>query len=59
MSDEVKEAHSPGLAGVIAGESAICWVHPDAGLLHRGYDIHELAKKVELPRRHMRAGTFM
>ena len=32
MSDEVKEAYSPGLAGVIAGESAICWVHPDAGL---------------------------
>ena len=45
MSDEVKEAYSPGLAGVIAGESAICWVHPDAGLLYRGYDIHELAKQ--------------
>jgi 2-methylcitrate synthase/citrate synthase II len=44
MSDEVKEAYSPGLAGVIAGESAICWVHPDAGLQYRGYDIHELAK---------------
>ena len=45
MSEEVKEAYSPGLAGVIAGESAICWVHPDAGLLYRGYDIHELAKQ--------------
>jgi 2-methylcitrate synthase/citrate synthase II len=45
MSDEVKETYSPGLAGVIAGESAICWVHPDAGLLYRGYDIHELAKQ--------------
>jgi 2-methylcitrate synthase/citrate synthase II len=45
MSDEVKESYSPGLAGVIAGESAICWVHPDAGLLYRGYDIHELAKQ--------------
>ena len=45
MSDEVKEAYSPGLAGVIAGESAICWVHPDSGLLYRGYDIHELAKQ--------------
>ncbi|HEY5706257.1 MAG TPA: citrate/2-methylcitrate synthase [Terrimicrobiaceae bacterium] len=45
MSDEAKEAYSPGLAGVIAGESAICWVHPDAGLLYRGYDIHELAKQ--------------
>ncbi len=32
MSDEVKEAYSSGLPGVIAGESAICWVHPDAGL---------------------------
>jgi citrate synthase len=28
---------------VIAGESAICWVDPDAGLLYRGYDVHELA----------------
>ena len=45
MSEEVKEAYSPGLASVIAGESAICWVHPDAGLLYRGYDIHELAKQ--------------
>jgi 2-methylcitrate synthase/citrate synthase II len=45
MSDDVKETYSPGLAGVIAGESAICWVHPDAGLLYRGYDIHELAKQ--------------
>jgi 2-methylcitrate synthase/citrate synthase II len=31
------------LEGVIAGETAICWVDPDAGLLYRGYDIHELA----------------
>ena len=45
MNDEVKEAYSPGLAGVIAGESAICWVHPDAGLLYCGFDIHELAKQ--------------
>lgn len=43
MSDETKPAYSPGLAGVIAGESAICWVDPNAGLLYRGYDIHELA----------------
>jgi citrate synthase len=28
---------------VIAGESAICWVDPNAGLLYRGYDVHELA----------------
>jgi 2-methylcitrate synthase/citrate synthase II len=45
VSDEVKEAYSPGLAGVIAGESSICWVDPDAGLLYRGYDIHELARQ--------------
>jgi 2-methylcitrate synthase len=40
-----KPSYSPGLAGVIAGESAICWVDPDAGLLYRGYDIHELARE--------------
>jgi citrate synthase len=45
MSTEDKPAYSPGLAGVIAGESAICWVDPNAGLLYRGYDIHELAVK--------------
>jgi citrate synthase len=37
-------AYSPGLQGVIAGETAICRVDPDAGLLYRGYDIHELAQ---------------
>lgn len=45
MSTEDKPAYSPGLAGVVAGESAICWVDPNAGLLYRGYDIHELAAK--------------
>jgi 2-methylcitrate synthase/citrate synthase II len=45
MSDEAKSAYSPGLAGVIAGESAICWVDPHAGLLYRGYDIHDLARE--------------
>jgi 2-methylcitrate synthase/citrate synthase II len=45
MSTEEKSAYSPGLAGVVAGESAICWVDPNAGLLYRGYDIHELAVK--------------
>lgn len=43
MNPNEKPAYSPGLAGVIAGESAICWVDPDAGLLYRGYDVHELA----------------
>ncbi len=43
MNSENKLAYSPGLEGVIAGESAICWVDPNAGLLYRGYDVHELA----------------
>jgi len=43
MSNETKPPYSPGLAGVIAGESAICEVDANAGLLYRGYDIHELA----------------
>ncbi len=42
---ENKPAYSPGLAGVIAGETEICWVDPNAGLLYRGYDIHEMAEK--------------
>lgn len=45
MAEQAKPAYSPGLEGVIAGESAICAVDPDAGLLYRGYDIHELAAK--------------
>jgi 2-methylcitrate synthase/citrate synthase II len=39
-------AYSPGLEGVVAGESAICAVDPNAGLLYRGYDVHELAQRV-------------
>ena len=45
MSTEAKPEYSPGLAGVIAGETAICWVDPNAGLMYRGYDIHEMADK--------------
>ena len=45
MSTEQKPEYSPGLAGVIAGETAICWVDPNAGLMYRGYDIHEMAEK--------------
>ncbi len=30
---------------MIAGETAICWVDPNAGLMYRGYDIHEMAQK--------------
>src|ERR1044072_8811014 len=43
MPAEQKPDYSPGLEGVIAGETSICWVDPNAGLLYRGYDIHELA----------------
>ena len=30
---------------MIAGETEICWVDPNAGLMYRGYDIHEMAEK--------------
>ncbi len=43
MSAESKPNYSPGLEGVIAGETSICWVDPNAGLLYRGYDVHDLA----------------
>src|SRR5438270_6687283 len=39
-------SYSPGLEGVIAGETAICQVDPNAGLLYRGYDVHDLAPSV-------------
>src|SRR5438132_14197232 len=45
MSTETTPEYSPGLAGIIAGETAICWVDPNAGLMYRGYDIHEMAEK--------------
>src|ERR1041384_591013 len=45
MPTEKKPEYSPGLAGVIAGETAICWVDPNAGLMYRGYDIHDMAEK--------------
>src|SRR5260370_11668121 len=45
MSTEAKQEYSPGLAGVIAGETAICWVDPNAGLMFWGYAIHERAEK--------------
>ena len=45
MSTDAKPEYSPGLAGVIAGETKICWVDPNAGLMYRGYDIHEMGDK--------------
>ncbi|HEY7091471.1 MAG TPA: citrate/2-methylcitrate synthase [Tepidisphaeraceae bacterium] len=41
-----KPSYSPGLEGVIAGESAICQVDPAAGLLYRGYVIESIADRV-------------
>src|SRR3954462_15722479 len=45
MSTETKPSYSPGLAGVVAGETEICWGDPKAGLMYRGDDIHEMAGK--------------
>ena len=42
---ETKPSYSPGLAGVVAGETSICWVDPNAGLMYRGYDIHKMAEQ--------------
>ena len=40
-----KETYSPGLEGVLAGESALCQVDEgDAGLRYRGYAIKDLAE---------------
>ena len=47
LATEVKDspAYSPGLEGVIAGESALCLVDEgEAGLLYRGYAIRDLAE---------------
>ena len=39
-------AHTKGLQDVVAGESSICWIDGDAGILsYRGIDIHDLAEK--------------
>lgn len=42
--DTRHHSYSPGLEGVIAGESALCLVDEgEAGLLYRGYGIADLA----------------
>jgi len=46
MSEANKPAYSPGLDGVIAGESAICCVDATEGLRYYGYGIEELAPKI-------------
>src|SRR5262245_24553903 len=45
MGTETKQQYSPGLAGVIAGETTICGVDPTAQLMYRGYDINQMAEK--------------
>jgi citrate synthase len=46
MSEAGKLAYSPGLAGVVAGESAICSVDDTHGLRYYGYGIEGLAPKI-------------
>src|SRR5215472_3651094 len=43
MANDNSLPYSPGLEGVIAGETSISRVDPNAGLIYRGYDIAELA----------------
>ena len=43
MAEPTKLPYSPGLEGIIAGETAICYVDPTAGLLYRGYNVEQLA----------------
>src|SRR5438045_6949176 len=43
MSTDTKPSYIPGLAGVVACETEICCVDPNAGLMYRGYDSHEMA----------------
>lgn len=40
---EASQRYSPGLKGVIAGETSISRVEPQAGLVYRGYEIQQLA----------------
>ncbi|MBI5854844.1 MAG: citrate synthase, partial [Nitrospirae bacterium] len=43
---QTSQAYSPGLEGVIAGESALCLVDEgEAGLRYRGYAIGDLAER--------------
>jgi 2-methylcitrate synthase/citrate synthase II len=43
MATERTTDYSPGLEGVIAGETAVSRVDPTTGLVYRGYDIQQLA----------------
>ena len=45
MPEQATLTYSPGLEGIIAGESAVCQVDPEAGLLYSGYNIYSLAAR--------------
>lgn len=47
MGEAIKNTKVGGLAGVNAGQSAICTVGTGHGLNYRGYDIYDLAKYCE------------
>jgi 2-methylcitrate synthase len=46
VTQETKLPYSPGLDGVIAGESKICYVDAEHGLHYYGYGIEALAPKI-------------
>lgn len=47
MGEAIKNTKVGGLAGVTAGQSAICTVGTGHGLNYRGYDIYDLARECE------------
>lgn len=44
MTEKTKKSQGAGLAGIVAGDSAISTVGIGMGLNYRGYDISDLAK---------------
>jgi len=48
-SAPAKPNYSPGLEGIIAGESSICSIDSEAGLRYRGFDIYDLASNATFP----------
>ena len=47
MGETIKNTKVGGLAGITAGQSAICTVGTGHGLNYRGYDIYDLARECE------------
>src|SRR4051812_42762994 len=48
-TNPAKPPYSPGLEGIVAGETAICSIDSEAGLRYRGYDFYELASNSTFP----------